>query len=262
MTQEEVWLLKEKYAGEKTEGFFADCGRLKHGEPLAYLIGSIPFLNTTIYLDSRPLIPRTETEFWVEHIISLMKLPISEAGPRIILGPASEETHPRVLDLCAGSGCIGVAVLKNVPNAVVDFVEIDTVHHETIRKNILENDIDISRTNIFGGDIFEHVTDTYDYILSNPPYIDPAHNQTDENVKKYEPAQALYAENAGLEIIFRIIDEASKFLTPKGVLVIEHDPEQSKAIQAHANNHNFIPETHPDQFGIERFTVLKNKKFV
>ena len=253
MSQEELWLLKEKYQGNKNAAFLADCERLIAGEPLAYLIGSVPFLNTTIYLESKPLIPRTETEFWVEKIIA--DINSSEVRPRIILGLTSDSL--RVLDLCAGSGCIGVAVLKNVPNATVDFCEIDGTHHETIRKNIVENEIDISRTHICGGDLFEHISEKYDYILTNPPYIDPIQNQTDESVKKYEPALALYADNAGLEIIFRIIDEAHYFLKPQGVLVIEHDPEQSNKIRNYAEHHHFKVSTHLDQFDVERFTLAK-----
>ncbi len=95
MTQDEVWLLREKYQGVKTDAFFEDCARLKNGEPLAYIIGSIPFLNTTIFLDAHPLIPRPETEFWVEKAIAHMNV----------------RAPLRILDLCAGSGCIGVAVL-------------------------------------------------------------------------------------------------------------------------------------------------------
>ena len=158
MTQDEAWLLKEKYHDEKSEAFLNDCNRLKNGEPLAYVIGSIPFLSTTIFLDSHPLIPRTETEFWVEKIIAEMR--------------SKKEMPLRVLDLCAGSGCIGVAVLHTLPMVCVDFGEIDTDHHSTIRKNILENNIDPLRTNIFEGSLFDEITETYDYILSNPPYID------------------------------------------------------------------------------------------
>ena len=103
MTQEQHWLLKEKYHGEKTDGFFADCKRLALGEPLAYLIGWTPFLNTKIWLDSHPLIPRPETEFWVERAITSMR-----ENAQDTLGFLAEPA--KVLDLCAGSGCIGVAM--------------------------------------------------------------------------------------------------------------------------------------------------------
>ncbi len=66
MSKDIAWLLQEKYGGEKSEAFFADCKRLALGEPLGYLIGHTPFLDCTIYLDSKPLIPRAETEFWTE----------------------------------------------------------------------------------------------------------------------------------------------------------------------------------------------------
>jgi len=68
--QELDWLLKEKYHGVESEAFHADCARLATGEPLGYLIGHVPFLNCTIHLDSHPLIPRPETEFWTEQAIA------------------------------------------------------------------------------------------------------------------------------------------------------------------------------------------------
>ena len=63
MEMDVAWLLKEKYDGQKTEGFLADCKRLKAGEPLAYIIDSIPFLNCTIYLDSSLLSPERKLSF-------------------------------------------------------------------------------------------------------------------------------------------------------------------------------------------------------
>lgn len=242
MTRDEEWLLKEKYNGEKSEGFFADCARLSAHEPLAYLIGSIPFLHTTIHLDSHPLIPRTETEFWVEKIIKEIK--------------SNPKKEIQVLDLCAGSGCIGVAILLEVEMARVDFVEIDACHHATILKNILENNIDPTRTHIFEGDLFEEVSNTYDYILTNPPYIDPSLNRTTESVQKFEPNLALYGGTLGTEFIFKIIADAPRFLTADGMLVIEHEPEQSDAIRQHAMPHGFACTTHPDQFGVSRYTTL------
>ncbi len=246
MTRDEEWLLREKYNGEKTEGFFVDCERLQAGEPLAYLIGSIPFLNTTIFLDSKPLIPRTETEFWVEKIITgIKKLP---------------DQNLHILDLCAGSGCIGVAVLIELPMTHVDFCEIDVRHHPTIQKNISQNSINPSRTHILAGNLFEDVTQKYDYILTNPPYIDASLNRTDESVKAHEPALALYGGTNGMEIIKPILEEAPAFLTENGTVIIEHEPEQSEVIHAHAKPCGFACTTHEDQFGTERYTVCSRVK--
>ena len=248
MSQNEEWLLQEKYHGKKTEGFFADRTRLNLGEPLAYIIGYIPFLNTKIFLDSHPLIPRTETEFWVEKVILEMQSARGKASGRL-----------HVLDLCAGSGCIGVAVLSAVRVARVDFCEIDPCHHPTILKNILVNNIDPSRTQIFGGDLFTQCTTVYDYILTNPPYIDPTLNRTEQSVKKYEPEIALYGGENGMEIIERIIYESPKFLTKDGVLVIEHEPEQTSQIHELAKPYCFASQTFPDQYGVERYTHLIRK---
>ncbi len=248
MSRDEEWLLKEKYNGEKTEGFFTDCARLSTGEPLAYIIGSIPFLHSTIYLDSHPLIPRIETEFWVEKVIHEIKSNLDQ-------GLASV----KVLDLCAGSGCIGVAVLNEIPESRVDFVEIDTNHHATIQKNFEKNNIDSSRTHILGGDLFEQVSAEYDYIFSNPPYIDPAIDRTSVSVQEFEPHLALYGGAKGMGLIYKIIEQASQFLTEKGTLVIEHEPEQRDSIHEHAERYGLASNTHNDQFEVNRYTVFTRK---
>ena len=246
MTRDEELLLKEKYGGEKTEGFFTDCARLASHEPLAYIIGSVPFLHSTIYRDSHPLIPRVETEFWVEKIISQIKL-------------GQDLGSVKVLDLCAGSGCVGVATLMEVPTARVDFCEIDTSHHATIQKNIIENDINPTRTHIFEGDLFEQVSAQYDFIFSNPPYIDPVLDRTTESVQKFEPNLALYGGKEGTDLIFKIIEQAPQFLTENGVLIIEHEPEQEDVIHEHAERYGFACNTHQDQFGFDRYTTFTRK---
>lgn len=245
MNKDEAWLLQEKYKGKKTEDFVADCARLSNGEPLAYVIGFIPFLRTQIYLDSRPLIPRPETEFWVEKIIFDMQ--------------NNAKSNIAILDLCAGSGCIGVAVLSEIENAHVDFAEIEVSHHTTIKKNISENGIDPERTQIFGGDLFEQITDTYDYILTNPPYIDSSLHRTEKSVRTFEPALALYGGEQGTDIIFKIIEATITFLKIDGSLIIEHEPEQNDAIHMCAKTVGFSSTTYTDQYGTSRYTVLTRK---
>lgn len=240
--QEYDWLLREKYDGTETSAFRTDLERLEAGEPLAYVIGYVPFLGTVIHLDSRPLIPRPETEFWVERALEeLVSL-----------------SSPRILDLCAGSGCVGVAALSALPTAQVDFAEIDEVHHDTIRKNLKENGIDAVRARILGGDLFACIEGPYDAILANPPYLDP--NRTDrleESVRAHEPERALFGGEEGMELLLRILKDAPHYLTPGGLLYLEHEPEQAEAIARAAGAYTSCT-SHEDQWQILRYTRLQH----
>ncbi len=252
MSKEIEWLLTDKYKGEKSEAFFADCRALALGEPLGYLIGHTPFLDTTIYLDSKPLIPRPETEFWTEKVIADIKTnyPTQDS----VRTPGADQL--RILDLCAGSGCVGIAIAKAVPDAIVDFSEIDEKHLQTIEKNLEENHIDSNHIHIYHSNLFEAFSGTYQYIVSNPPYIDMDLKRTDDNVLEHEPYIALSGGLAGLEVIQKIIEEAPKHLERHGQLWIEHEPEQSVAIRNLAREQKFTCTTHHDQYGVERFSVL------
>lgn len=254
MDQESRWLLADKYNGIESDEFRHDLKLLQEGVPLAYIIGWTPFLGTKIWLDTVPLIPRLETEFWVEKAITEIKR--SEVRPLI------------VLDLCAGSGCVGVAVLKHVPNSVVHFAELVDDHHQTIRKNIIEvigdrlpartypsgtGGLVTERSKQIGGDLFEFVTDKYDYILTNPPYIDPELSErVESSVSLHEPSVALYGGAGGMEIIERIIREAPKHLNPGGVLYVEHEPEQEEKIKTIAPQ----AEIYEDQFRVKRYSRI------
>ncbi len=250
MNQDEQWLLEEKYGGEKSEGFLTDRARLAAGEPLAYIIGFIPFLDCAIWLDSKPLIPRPETEFWVKEAIGVMRA--REAG--------AVSLHPlRVLDLAAGSGCIGVAIAKHTPDAYLTFAELDPTHLPTIQKNIAANtpvDQNADKHTITQSDLFSNLSGKFDFILSNPPYIDPALDRTELSVKNYEPHLALYGGADGLVLIERLIATAGRHLTLRGQLWIEHEPEQSADIQALAETANFIVTTHKDQYQVDRYSIL------
>ncbi len=253
MNQEELWLLNEKYGGEKCEAFFTDLELLKSGTPLAYLIGSIPFLKCTIYLDSHPLIPRTETEFWTEKAIQKIR-------DTIPYSPELGIVSLRILDLCAGSGAIGVSVANAIPNAQVDFVEIDPTHLPTIKKNIEKNTIiyDSEKYTILENDLFKNIpqTNKYHFILTNPPYIDPVLNRTEQSVKLHEPSLALYGGNDGMECIQQIITQAPTHLYTNGQLWIEHEPEQTAAIAQLAQQHGWLCSTHKDQYNTERYSIL------
>jgi release factor glutamine methyltransferase len=167
--QKEIqWLLEEKYGGVETPAFFADVQRLKKNEPLDYIIGWKEFLGCRIDLSRHPFIPRSETEFWASKAIEDIK---KHSNILENVGMSEGVGSIRCLDLCAGSGCIGVAVLKHISKACVDFAEYDEKLLEQIRINAKLNVISPDRYRVFQSDIFSEVRDQYDYIFANPPYL-------------------------------------------------------------------------------------------
>ncbi len=233
-THEERQLLEEKYAHIPCAAFEADRKRLAAGEPVAYVIGTQPFLGLSIHLNSRPLIPRPETEGWVEDVLyDRFMVSVGQGAPtrmRITSAPSETSSRPpRVLDLCAGSGAIGCAILKYVPDAEVWFAEIDPAHETTIQKNIRENGLDASRAHIVIGDLFESLDERFDVILTNPPYI-PEGRTLPESVTAYEPSTALFAGTDGLGIIARIAASAAEHLRPSGELWLECDSVHAEEV--------------------------------
>lgn len=244
MKKEETWLLQEKYNGVKSESFHADCVRLQRGEPLAYIIGHAPFLDCVIYLDSKPLIPRPETEHWTERFIEIQQ----KENP-------DQPLH--ILDLCAGSGCIGIAIAQALNKATVELAEIEADHIPTIEKNCQANNLTKDRYQIYTSDLFADLPKAtlYDHIVTNPPYVDPAIDRTEASVRDFEPINALYGGTFGMEYLARILHTAPKHLKPGGSLWLEHEPEHLRAIATLAKPHFARIQTYTDQYNIARFSV-------
>lgn len=217
-SQEISWLLKEKYQGVMSEAAETDIERVKQGEPVAYVIGFVDFLGCKIDLSQRPLIPRVETEFWVEKVIEELN--------------KNRLEKIKCLDMFAGSGCIGVAVLKNVLLTTIDFVDQDDKAITQIEINCKINDINPSRLRIIKSDIFEHISGSYDYIFANPPYI--AESRKDEvqgSVISHEPHIALFGGENGLIYIETFLDKAMEHLNKNGQIYMEFDEHQKDEIE-------------------------------
>lgn len=234
-TPEEQQLLREKYGGTPTPEFEKDKERLLNGEPLAYIIGHIPFLHTAIYLDSKPLIPRVESEFWLEQAIQE-----TDASPK------------RVLDIFAGSGALGIAWAKARPQDSITFAELDPAHLETIQKNIEVNAIQ-NHTEIIQSDVYKNVVGAFDIILANPPYI-PKDRDLPKGVIDFEPLIALFAGDDGLIFIRELIKGLEDHLACPGILYLEHDSMQRDDITELFPS-SFKVESRTDQYGAARYTV-------
>ncbi len=236
--REATWLLRDKYHNVKCLEYETDLKRLAAGEPLGYVIGWVPFCGLIITLDSRPLIPRPETEWWTEKMIA-NELRKNTGGLQ-------------VLDLCAGSGAIGCAVLRAYPNAHVTFSDNDKAHEATIRTNIATNKINPRCAHIITGDLFDALeSKTFDLIAINPPYI-PEHRKLPHEVNHYEPHKALYSGSDGLAITARIAKRLRTHLNRCGRVWIEVDSEYAKQAQKLFTDEGFTAELHTDPYGRPR----------
>ncbi len=173
----------------------------KH-KPLAYIIGSIPFCASTILVEPPLLIPRMETEEWVERLINQLI-----AMQEQLTGPLS------ILDLCSGSGCIAIALAKVFPSAQIIALDIEPQAIELIKKNMRYNNI--STITPMQSDLFnalEHKKQ-FDIIVTNPPYITPdEYQQLDQSVKDWEDPKALFTDDEGLAIIKKIVTHAPEYI--------------------------------------------------
>lgn len=235
------WLLDEKYGGLVSDVAQTDIARIKQGEPVAYVIGFVDFLSCKIDLSQKPLIPRVETEFWIEYALK-----------EISYGA-------KVLDIFAGSGCIGVSTLKHIPSAQVNFVDVDPRAIKQIKINCEFNNIDVSRYQIIQSDAFENIRDSYDYIFANPPYI--AESKKDivqESVLVHEPYRALFAGNDGLSIIEPFLKQAIKYLNKGGKLYMEFDEHQKDDIEKILKDAGFSKyDFYQDQFKKWRYLCAR-----
>lgn len=210
-------LLIDKYQGEKTEQYGLDCERLQNGEPYEYVLGYVDFLGAKIDLSLRPMIPRPETAFWVEQAIEELK---------------GKESEFRLADTFAGSGNVGVALLKHLPNATVDICELDPSLKEQIEKNIALNDISSERVRVISSSVLEGLTGEYDAIFAVPPYVPyEALPDLDQEMIEYEPHLAFFAHEGGHEFHRALITGARDLLKEGGTLYMEADMDHNDAIR-------------------------------
>jgi len=242
--QKEIrWLLEDKYRGKANEDFYKDIKRLNEGEPLDYVIGFIPFLGCHIDLSERPFIPRSETEYWIARVIEELKR---------IANPL------RCLDIFAGSGAIGVALLKHLPSARVDFAEKNPRFLKQIKINLEKNHLPARQYRLIHSDVFSDISGRYDYIFANPPYLaESRKDKVEEAVVYWEPPEAIWGGEDGLYYIEKLLKEAPNHLSPAGKLFFEFDSPQKAKIQKIASGYNLKINFFKDQFARWRYAAVE-----
>ena len=218
-TQERVIADREMYASEKIcQDMELAVQRIMDGEPLAYILGEWSFYGLTLYVDENVLIPRDDT-------CSVAKLAIKRG---LFL-----DENPRILDLCTGSGCIGLAVANRVKDARVTLADISPEALAVARKNI--NRLKLSaRVSCVQADALAPASSflgKFDMIVSNPPYVTTAEmEELPDSVKNYEPHLALHGGEDGLKFYRAILENYTTALKPGGYICFEFGMGQGDAV--------------------------------
>jgi len=219
--------------------------------PDEYRKGFTKFLNCKIDLRNRVFIPRIETEFWVGKVINEIQYASKKR---------SLDSRVFILDMFAGSGCIGIAILKNIKNSRVDFVDNDKKAIEQIKINLKLNKIPKERYKIYKSDLFEKLKNKkYDIIFANPPYVAKERvKEVQPSVLRYEPKKAILAGKKGLFYIKKFLKEAKKHLKKDGIIYLEFDPLQKEDIEKISEKEKYKNfQFFKDQFKKYRWARIK-----
>jgi HemK-like putative methylase len=213
----------------------------------------VDFLNCKIDVSKRVFIPRIETEFWVRKAIREIQ------NSKCKNQNYNSKFKIKILDIFAGSGCIGIATLKNIKNSQVDFVDIDKKVIEQIKINLKLNKISESRYRIYRSNLFEKLKNRkYDYIFANPPYVAKERiREVDEEVLRTEPWISFFAGKGGLSHIKKFLKEAKNYLKKGSLIYLEFDPKQKEEIEKILKKEGYSDfQFKKDQFKKYRWLVI------
>jgi release factor glutamine methyltransferase len=203
------------------------------GVPAQYITGHQEFWGMDLIVTPAVLIPRPETEHLIETALEVLgaKLrsrALDAAGGTAVDGPVrasaqvSGSTRPlRIADVGTGSGCIALALAKELPNAEIHATDVSAAALEIARANAARHQLE-HRIQFIQADLLGGLSPPFDLVVSNPPYVgESEEDQVQLEVRKFEPRAAVFAGHSGTEVIARLIPQARAALRPAGWLVVE-----------------------------------------
>lgn len=229
-------LLKQKY-----KNINKIIKKLNKNYPVQYLIGNVNFYGYTINVNRNVLIPRFETETLVEKTINYLK--------------KYHLVNEKVLEIGTGSGCISIALKKEIPTLYITSLDKSKKALKVAKKNILLNNTEI---NLIKKNIFKYKPkEKFTILISNPPYIG---NEPVDISTKYEPKSALYAKNDGLEFYEYILKNYNLYLQDKFFIALEIGAYQGKKIIKIAKKYisNAKISLEKDLTGKDRYIFINN----
>lgn len=190
--------------------------------PLQYLTGEQEFMGLPFHVNEHVLIPRQDTEVLVEEAIRIIRQDLPDA---------------KVLDLCTGSGCIGISIQSFCPDVTVTGADISQEALQVAQKNAVQNQMPVQ---FIHSDLFAEISDTYDMIVSNPPYIPSEVIETlMPEVRDHEPMGALDGKSDGLYFYEKITRQSVEHLKEGGYLLYEIGHDQADAVSGFMKENGF-----------------------
>jgi len=238
--------LSEKLSKENEEKYFSLIEKhIKEDVPLSHLVGFEYFYDRKFKVTKDVLSPRMETEELIYKVVEYVK--------------TTKKNNLRILDLCTGSGIIAITLKKELSQFSIDVVASDISKEalEVAKENAKTHTADIR---FIQSDIFNNIDDKFDIIVSNPPYIDRKDKVTmQDNVLKYDPHLALFAEEEGMYFYRKIIEQANNYLNDNGVIFFEIGYDQKEKIIKLADLNGYSAEVYKDINGRDRMAFLERK---
>jgi release factor glutamine methyltransferase len=209
--------------------------------PLNFFSKTKNFYSRDFILKDNVFCPRYETE----KIIDILKDNIN----------LKEKIN--ILDLCSGSGNIGLTAALEYKNSYVELVDIDNNAISNIQDNIKK--FNIKNTKVTISNLFENINSKFDVILMNPPYIKRDDDYVDETAKKFDPEKSLFADNDGFDFYYQILEQSKNYLNKKNLIIFEIGYNQKEKLEEYLKdkdikNFDFIN----DYFNKNRFLIIKN----
>lgn len=238
--------LSEQLSKEIEEKYFSLIEKhIREDVPLSHLVGFEYFYDRKFKVTKDVLSPRMETEELIYKVVEYVK--------------ATKKNNLKILDLCTGSGIIAITLKKELDQLLIDVVASD-ISEEAIKvakENAQFHDATIK---FIQSDIFDNIDEKFDIIVSNPPYIDRKDEVTmQDNVLKYDPHLALFAEEEGMYFYRNIVEKASSYLNDNGVIFFEIGYDQKDKIIKLADMNVYSAEVYKDINGRDRMAFLVEK---
>lgn len=220
------------------ESYLNRINDIKNGMPIQYITNKQEFMKLNFYVDKNVLIPQPDTEILVEKAIEICN---------------NHGNDIKILDLCTGSGAIGISIAKNIKNAKVYATDIKNTVIDIAKQNAKQKNVD--NIEFIVSDMFENIQEKdFDIIVSNPPYIETDVIKTLPTEVRNEPIIALDGGKDGLKFYKIILSEYKKYLKKDGYLLLEIGYNQAKCVGELINLNYSIIE---DLAGNDRVIIIK-----